>query len=267
MITRLDHVVIGVRDLDEAMQAFQQLGFDVRPGGRHTGRGTHNALIRFGLDYLELLAICDESEVTPSDEHGQFMLEYLRERSGALLGFAFASDNLEDEAGYSPGKPFAMQRARPDGVQTEVFAYGRLPLAFSARCFTARQRNLPRENCQYVCIEHPDGLMLRTREGQPFLVLNGISIQSARVYNLVDSIDRLKALGVDVLRLSPQSEGMSEVVGIFRDVADGRLSGAQALERMAQLMPESRCDGYWHGMPGLARKQESTRVEPIGSAR
>ncbi|MBU6486620.1 MAG: U32 family peptidase [Burkholderiales bacterium] len=159
-----------------------------------------------------------------------------------------------------------MQRARPDGVQTEVFAYGRLPLAFSARCFTARQRNLPRENCQYVCIEHPDGLMLRTREGQPFLVLNGISIQSARVYNLVDSIDTLKTLGVDVLRLSPQSQGMSEIVAIFRDAADGKLTGARALERMALLMPESRCDGYWHGMPGLAQKQESTQVESIRSA-
>ncbi len=159
-----------------------------------------------------------------------------------------------------------MQRARPDGVQTEVFAYGRLPLAFSARCFTARQRNLPRENCQYVCIEHPDGLMLRTREGQPFLVLNGVSIQSARVYNLVDSIDTLKTLGVDVLRLSPQSQGMSEIVAIFRDAADGRLSGARALERMALLMPESRCDGYWHGMPGLAQKQESTQVESMRSA-
>lgn len=159
-----------------------------------------------------------------------------------------------------------MQRARPDGVQTEVFAYGRLPLAFSARCFTARQRNLPRENCQYVCIEHPDGLMLRTREGQPFLVLNGISIQSARVYNLVDSIDTLKTLGVDVLRLSPQSQGMSEIVAIFRDAADGRLSGTRALERMALLMPESRCDGYWHGMPGLAQKHESTQVESIRSA-
>ena len=108
--------------------------------------------------------------------------------------------------------------------------------------------------------------MLRTREGQPFLVLNGISIQSARVYNLVDSIDTLKTLGVDVLRLSPQSQGMSEIVSIFRDAADGRLSGTRALERMALLMPESRCDGYWHGMPGLAQKQESTQVESIRSA-
>lgn len=115
MITRLDHVVIGVRDLDEAIQTFQQLGFEVRPGGRHTGLGTHNALIRFGLDYIELLAIYDESEVTRSGGQGQFMMEYLRNRPGALLGFALASDDLEDEDAYTTSKPFAMQRARPDG--------------------------------------------------------------------------------------------------------------------------------------------------------
>ena len=85
MITRLDHVVIGVRDLNEAIQAYQQLGFDVRPGGRHTGLGTHNALIRFGLDYIELLAIYDESEVERAGGQGQFMMDYLRDRPGALL--------------------------------------------------------------------------------------------------------------------------------------------------------------------------------------
>ncbi|WP_206955462.1 ubiquinone anaerobic biosynthesis protein UbiV [Trinickia acidisoli] len=147
-----------------------------------------------------------------------------------------------------------MQAERPAGLETEVFAYGRLPLAFSARCFTARNRNLPREHCQYVCLDHPDGLTLRTREGKPFLVLNGISIQSARVYNLVDSIDTLKHLGVDVLRLSPQSQGMSEIVERFREVIDDRATGAQALECMGHLMPESRCDGYWYGMPGLAQQ-------------
>lgn len=97
MIERLDHVVIGVRDLDEAIRAYQQLGFEVRPGGRHTGLGTHNALIRFGLDYFELLAIEDEAQAMRSGGQGRFMIGYLPERPGALLGFALASDNLEQE--------------------------------------------------------------------------------------------------------------------------------------------------------------------------
>ncbi len=127
MITRLDHVVIGVRDLDEAIRNYQQLGFDVRPGGRHTGLGTHNALIRFGLDYIELLAVYDESEVTRSGGRGHFMTEHLRDRPGALLGFALASDNLEDEAarggapdsGYMPGQGLcnAAHTARRAGAE------------------------------------------------------------------------------------------------------------------------------------------------------
>jgi O2-independent ubiquinone biosynthesis protein UbiV len=147
-----------------------------------------------------------------------------------------------------------MQAERPAQLQTEVFAYGRMPLAFSARCFTARHRNLPRDNCEYVCIDHPDGLMLNTREGKPFLVLNGISTQSALVYNLIAEIDAMKALQVDVLRLSPQSQQMPEIVRLFDDVIDGRLDGTQALSQMQPLMPEAHCDGFWHGMPGLERR-------------
>lgn len=147
-----------------------------------------------------------------------------------------------------------LQAARPSSMQTEVFAYGRMPLAFSARCFTARNRNFPKDNCQYVCMDHPDGLLLDTREGQPFLVLNGISTQSARVYNLVAEIDALREMQVDVVRLSPQSQHMTEVVRLFRDVIDGRTNGADALDPMRALMPAEACNGYWHGLPGLDLK-------------
>ena len=57
-----------------------------------------------------------------------------------------------------------LQRDRPAQIETEVFAYGRLPLAFSARCFTARHYNLSKDDCQYRCLDHPDGLPLATRE-------------------------------------------------------------------------------------------------------
>ena len=66
-----------------------------------------------------------------------------------------------------------LHRTRPEGVETEVFVFGKLPLAFSARCFTARHYNLPKDDCGFRCIEHPDGQLLATREGEPFLRLNG----------------------------------------------------------------------------------------------
>ena len=146
-----------------------------------------------------------------------------------------------------------LQAARPPGLQTEVFALGRMPLAFSARCFTARHHNLPKDDCQFSCLADPDGLMLRTREGEDFLVLNGIQTQSARVSNLVAELPALQALGVDVLRLSPQSQHMPALIDLWRDALDGRLTPPQAQARMAPLLPGTACNGYWHGEAGMAQ--------------
>ncbi|GIZ51687.1 ubiquinone anaerobic biosynthesis protein UbiV [Noviherbaspirillum aridicola] len=146
-----------------------------------------------------------------------------------------------------------MQRARPAGLETEVFGYGRMPLAFSARCFTARHHNLPKDDCQFMCMQYADGLPLKTREGQHFLTLNGIQTQSALVYNLVRELDAMRGLGVDVLRISPQAEHTPQVLAAFRDAIDGSLSASQAFDRIARLMPDEACDGYWHGKPGLER--------------
>lgn len=145
----------------------------------------------------------------------------------------------------------AMQATRPPGMQTEVFAFGRLPLAFSARCFTARHLDLPKDDCGFSCIAHPDGMLLRTREGEPFLVLNGIQTQSARVYALLQEVPQLQRLGVDVLRLSPQSQGMAEVIALFDAARAGRLEPGQGLERLRALLPQAPCNGHWHGRPGL----------------
>ena len=145
----------------------------------------------------------------------------------------------------------ALQQQRPAGLETEVFAYGRMPLAFSARCFTARHYNLPKDDCGFRCIEHPDGQLLATREGEGFLVLNGIQTQSARVHNLLQDVPALRALGVDLLRLSPQSQHMAEVIAAFDAARHAAQPDPTALERMRALMPAAPCNGYWHGKPGL----------------
>jgi len=143
-----------------------------------------------------------------------------------------------------------LQRERPAGVETEVFAWGRLPLAFSARCFTARHYDLPKDSCEFRCLEHADGLALATRDGKPFLTLNGIQTQSAQVYDLSGAIEALRSLGVEVVRLSPQSTGMDEVIAAYRAALDGRISSADASRALAPLARE-RCNGYWHGAAGL----------------
>ena len=144
-----------------------------------------------------------------------------------------------------------MQQTRPDGVETEVFAYGRMPLAFSARCFTARHRDLPKDDCQFSCIDYPDGLTLKTKEGQSFLVLNGIQTQSSRVYNLVNELHAISSLGVDVVRISPQAQHTGAIAGIFRSVIAQQLAPQEALAQMESMMPDAPCNGYWHGKPGM----------------
>ena len=150
-----------------------------------------------------------------------------------------------------------LQKGRPDALETEVFAYGRMPLAFSARCFTARHYNLPKDDCQFRCIDHADGLQMRTRENEEFLVLNGIQTQSARVYNLLPELGAMREIGVDVVRISPQAQHTLEIIDLFHDVMSGKANPADANQTLLPLMPELACNGYWYGKPGLDLVQDA----------
>ncbi|WP_267221517.1 U32 family peptidase [Dyella silvae] len=131
-----------------------------------------------------------------------------------------------------------------DMPELEVIAYGRLPLAYSARCFTARAFDVAKDQCGFRCIEHPDGLPLATREGQPLLRINGVQIQSEQVMDLGPELPALRELGVDMLRLYPQAERTSEVVAHY----DLARHSPQPPPRLAAR------NGYWHGEPGLHRE-------------
>jgi len=141
----------------------------------------------------------------------------------------------------------ALLECAPAGMETEVFAYGKLPLAYSARCFTARHYNLPKDDCQFRCLDHPDGLLLSTREGASFLTLNGTQTQSAGVYNLINELPALRELDIASLRLSPQSHHMGRVVEAFQAALAGE---ANAADKLARIMPGPPVDGYWHGRAG-----------------
>ena len=145
----------------------------------------------------------------------------------------------------------AMQNQRPAGVATEVFVFGRLPLAWSARCFTARAHNLPKDDCQFRCLDYPDGLLLSTREDESFLVLNGIQTQSARTLNLVSELDDLRQLRVDVLRISPQSQHTEVIIDTFYRCLQGELTATEAETQLGKLMPVGPCNGYWFGDAGM----------------
>lgn len=146
----------------------------------------------------------------------------------------------------------AIQAERPDGVETELFAFGRLPLALSARCFTARAHKLPKDDCQLRCLDYPDGMLLSTQEDARFLALNGIQTQSAKTYTLLGELDDMLELGVDVLRISPQSNHTPAIIQAFADVLASRREPADAAMALNRYMPSGPCDGYWSGRPGLS---------------
>ncbi|MEG1971035.1 MAG: U32 family peptidase [Burkholderiaceae bacterium] len=139
-----------------------------------------------------------------------------------------------------------MHALRPAGMATEVFAHGRMPLAISARCFTARHYGLGKDDCEFKCLDHPDGLLIKTREGQPFLAINGVQTQSAARCSLLAQVPALKDLGIEVLRVSPQAEFTFDIVAAYAAARDGLPA-----QLKGEWSPEGHTDGYWRGAPGI----------------
>ena len=110
MDARLDHVMIVVRDLEQAASIYEGLGFRVIDGGRHTGMGTYNKIVRFGLDYLELLSVYSEEEAS-SFASRRAILDFLKDREGAFT-YALAVRGLPADAPAGEDR----ERKRPDGT-------------------------------------------------------------------------------------------------------------------------------------------------------
>lgn len=140
-----------------------------------------------------------------------------------------------------------LQALRADYVgqmpQTEVFAWGHMPLAYSARCFTARHLNIPKDNCGFACISDNTGKNVNTQEGNTLFKINGIQTLSGRCYNLLPHVAQLAAAGVDILRISPEQP----------DATLAAINNSHVCLQQGQviLAQENQCDGYWFGREGM----------------
>ena len=151
-----------------------------------------------------------------------------------------------------PELPLESIRALAAGNNAvEVFAFGRPPLALSARCYAARQANMAKDSCQFICEAHSDGMDVSTMDGVPFLAVNGIQTQGYVVTAAVNHVTALREAGVVSLRLSPQTCDMVRVISVFRDLADGNMTPREASEALAVLhLPGPLSDGFLRGLPG-----------------
>jgi hypothetical protein len=150
VLTRLDHLVILVRDLGRAVREYEKLGFTVIPGGEHADGLTHNALICFeDGSYLELVAFLDSHD--PRDNVWGWRAFLLT--GGGLIDYCAASDDLRDdvrglrERGFDVDGPTDGGRLLPDGTEirwrvARIRQEGRL-LPFMIEDVTPRSSRVP----------------------------------------------------------------------------------------------------------------------------
>lgn len=120
MATGIDHIVIAVRDLEEAVTDYTAAGFTVTPGGEHTSGETHNALIAFSDGtYFELIAWknTDATNDTPwwhRFQAGEGFVDYAL----SVADLDVEVERLRSE-GLDVPEPTPGGRLRPDGQAVE----------------------------------------------------------------------------------------------------------------------------------------------------
>lgn len=115
----LDHIVYGAPDLTSGRDALEQcLGVRAGFGGKHSGRGTQNALLDLGGNsYLEIIA--PDPEQSP---RGPLPFGVRDDMHPHLVGWAVRTQEIDSRArrsraaGHDPGEVQTMQRRTPDGA-------------------------------------------------------------------------------------------------------------------------------------------------------
>ena len=113
-IAGIDHLIVGVRDLEQARLGWSRLGFTLSPRGRHIGQGTANYCIMFATDYVELLGIVDPNDFV------QRLDMFLAQREG-LMAAAFApAAPLEELRAALLARQLHPSEPRPLGRRLEL---------------------------------------------------------------------------------------------------------------------------------------------------
>lgn len=120
MFTRIDHITICVPDLQQGMEQFRKLGFNVNMGGVHVGKGTHNAIAFNDADYIELLAIRDQAEYQAAVKSGSGdagLAEFIA-AGGGLRSIMVQSDDLIADVAAMRGRGVDVGDAVEGGRRT-----------------------------------------------------------------------------------------------------------------------------------------------------
>lgn len=181
---------------------------------------------------------------------GPLVNVYNEETLSELESMGSVTVSLPPELPLSSIAILAAARRKAD---LEIFAFGRAPLAISARCYHARVHGLSKDSCRYVCEQDLDGLEVSTLDGQSFLAVNGVQTLGSGFTLVAQEISQLRAMGVSRLRLSPHTCDMVAVAGAYRKLIEGRLAWREMVSTIEALkLPAGIVNGYLHGKSGAA---------------
>lgn len=108
MLNTLDHVIVGVADLDAAAeQTAALLGRPASWRGTHPEYGTANVLFRVANSYLELISQAGEGPI------GELLGKRLAEQGDGLVGMAFGTDDADAAAAFLRGRGLPVLDPQP----------------------------------------------------------------------------------------------------------------------------------------------------------
>src|SRR5262245_64760282 len=180
MLTRIDHVMICVPDLDRGIDAYTRIGFNIYPGGIHLGRGTRNAIAFHQDDYLELMSVLDPAELRAARSGGPDtgLLEFLA-RGGGFRYVIVQSDDLAADVaamrqrGVDVSDPAEGGRRTPAGQElrwnvAHLGPRNPLPVLFIQHLtpVAERRRQVPQAG------DHPNGAL---RLDRAYIVVDDLS--------------------------------------------------------------------------------------------
>lgn len=221
----LDHLVLGVRDMDQAGAFYEQLGFTVGVRNRHPW-GTHNRIVQFSSVFLELVTV-GEPDLIVEHRPGHFSFgAHVRDALAQAEGFSMlvleSTDAVADNAAFQASgighfEPFFFERQakRPDGSTVRVA----FTLAFSTNPYAP-------ESSFFVCQQH---------EPQNF-------------WNAAFQQHPNSAIGVSAVAMI--SVEPTDHCEFFRNFTGGALP-ASSVEGLTLVLPRGRIDVL---KPGAAKR-------------
>ena len=174
MISTLDHLIIAVKDLDEAEKDYTKI-FGIPPvwRGEHKELGTINSIFNFENTYFELLA--SKGAGLGAD----LVNSALKQDGEGLTGIVLGTDNIKDahasisSAGYGIGEISDGEGSNSDNVNIRRWQNLFLPPELTRGLFSFviehTDGELPSSNYQTSSISKLDHVVINTNDADGFI--------------------------------------------------------------------------------------------------